>query len=73
MIYPIKMKDQNSPNKKNVETAPANEAMTFHKEDNLLEPSFLLLVFAEPRTSHNSIDKILVRRISLPRQITSQK
>nr|ACN27820.1 unknown [Zea mays] len=27
--------------------------MTFHREDNPLGPSFLLLVFAEPHTSHN--------------------
>lgn len=70
MIYPRKMKDQNSRNDKNeVGTAPVNEATTFHREDNLLGPSFLLLVFAEPHTSHNSVDKLLVRRISLPCQI----
>ena len=68
------MKDYNSPNDKSeVESSPVNEVMAFHREDNLLGPSFLLLVFAEPHTSHNSVDMLLVRKISLPCRITSQK
>lgn len=68
------MKEYNSPNDKSeVEISPVNEAMTFHREDNPLGPSFLQLVFAEPHTSHNSVDKLLVRKISLPCRITSHK
>jgi hypothetical protein len=43
---------------------PVNEVRTSHKEGNLLGPSFLLLVFAGQHTSHNSVDMLLVRRIT---------
>jgi hypothetical protein len=45
--------------------SPVNEVRTFRTEDNLLKPSFLLLVFVEQHTSHNSVDNLLFRRITL--------